>query len=518
MAWLRGLFARQPNGECQRVLHLRVTRFAQMLRNYGALLDLIADAAEKQAGEFILDRQYVISLAERVLDLADTVLFDAAVLAPRHETAFFAALEHMRAELRGLLSAPVPPLQGELQPQPPVPTSFVGARAVGPEALAEGLAQARVALRGQGQVACRGLAAGPVFNLACERDPRALPAGAVLVGRDLDLDGEVIPVIRRAGAILLDSGTAGGSVASLARELRIPTLVGLGNASATLLGETIVTVDADENVVYYGRVQPLFDYYAAERLGTEEEEEYALLRAVRQTAFPLTLAGDPPPSATPAECRSLHDLVHLAHSFAGEALFEVMTRSAGAVQPTEVPFTRGVSGRLIDLGGGLTPGGGETALADLPRLFFDGLDCVGCRQRPAGDGHRHTRAAVAVVDEERLLAALATAGGFDLVDAVATEGRADNRLYCRFAPRSGASDGTGGRGAVAGGVLDRLGFAVARTQREVSGWIARLPRVEIEERLQIAGRLCGFLDELGEAPPRPEMLANAVDRFLRERA
>lgn len=514
MAWLRGLLGREPGAEHPRVLHLKVTRFAQMLRHYGTLVDLIADAAEKQGGEFILDRQYVISVTERALDLAESVLFDAGVLAPQSSSAFFAALEHHRAALRGLLAAPAAPIDGASERRSSGEPRQSKEHVVAPEVLAQALSHAPVALRGRGQVACRGLAAGSVFNLSNEPDPRALPAGAVLVGQDLDSDGDALTVMARASAILLDHGTPGGAAASLARELRIPTLVGLGDASTVLANGTTVTVDADESVVYFGRVQPLFDYYAAEKLGADEEVEYSLLRGIRRAAFPLAPTDDQSAPAGPDSCLSLHDLVHLAHCLAGESVFAALVQTAGTMRVAKTRLAPGIDCQVIDLGGDPPAMAPTTAPAGALRTFFDGVGCDGCRQLSVADPTGRARVAVAVIDDEKLLAGLSTSGGFDLVDVVAGDARAANHLYCRFAPRSGAGDTMRARGAVAAGVLHRLGFATANTGCDVSGWLARRPRPEIEERLQIAGRLCGFLDSLCDQGPPPVTVA--VGRFLRE--
>jgi hypothetical protein len=117
----------------------------------------------------------------------------------------------------------------------------------------------------------------------------------------------------------------------------------------------------------------------------------------------------------------------------------------------------------------------------------------------------------AVATDESALAAMAWRGGFDLLDATAAGAGEANSIYCRFAPR-GEGDPGGARGALAAGVLARLGFEVALTGREVSGWIRGLPSVEIEERVSILGRLHTRLaehDVAGWGSPGAEADADA---------
>jgi hypothetical protein len=80
MSWFQKIFKDSREKDVCRLFSLRSTRFRQLLRNYGRILDRQADAAEKQAGEYILDRQYIVSLVEVVIDLAESIIFDLNVI------------------------------------------------------------------------------------------------------------------------------------------------------------------------------------------------------------------------------------------------------------------------------------------------------------------------------------------------------------------------------------------------------------------------------------------------------
>ncbi len=121
MSWFRDLFRRREE-ESRGLLVRRIARFRRVLRSYGRFLDLVTDAAEKQGGDFVLDRSYVLALAERALDAADSMVFDFAVLTgdpgwrdgerargPIRWERFEERLARLREEIQALLTGPDAP-------------------------------------------------------------------------------------------------------------------------------------------------------------------------------------------------------------------------------------------------------------------------------------------------------------------------------------------------------------------------------------------------------------------------
>lgn len=97
-----------------------------------------------------------------------------------------------------------------------------------------------------GTVASPGLARGPVQHVD-GLDDDALEGGAILV---LSEGGHVsAAAIARAAGLVLGTGGALSSVATVARELGIPALVGVVDADDLLLAGQLVEVDAERGVV-----------------------------------------------------------------------------------------------------------------------------------------------------------------------------------------------------------------------------------------------------------------------------
>jgi pyruvate,water dikinase len=114
--------------------------------------------------------------------------------------------------------------------------------------------------RQNGEILARGLSASPgtasgaVRVLRSPEQGRALEKGEILVAPMTTPDW--VPVLRRAAAIVTDSGGTTSHAAIVSRELGIPCIVGATNATATLINGAVVTVDAVEGVVRRGAVEP----------------------------------------------------------------------------------------------------------------------------------------------------------------------------------------------------------------------------------------------------------------------
>jgi pyruvate,water dikinase len=106
-----------------------------------------------------------------------------------------------------------------------------------------------VLLRGLG--AAPGAAAGPVRLVTSLEEASALGDGEVLVTHMTAPDW--VPLMRRASAIVTDSGGMTCHAAIVSRELGIPCVVGTGEATTRLRNGEEVTVDAGRGIVTEGR-------------------------------------------------------------------------------------------------------------------------------------------------------------------------------------------------------------------------------------------------------------------------
>jgi pyruvate, water dikinase len=115
-----------------------------------------------------------------------------------------------------------------------------------------GEAPAEILLRGLG--AAPGTACGRVRLLGDPHDMESFHDGEVLVAHMTTPDW--VPLMRKAAAIVTDSGGMTCHAAIVTRELGIPCIVGTGDATKRLRDGEIVTVDATHGTVLAGAVEP----------------------------------------------------------------------------------------------------------------------------------------------------------------------------------------------------------------------------------------------------------------------
>jgi len=105
----------------------------------------------------------------------------------------------------------------------------------------------------EGVAASSGMTAGPVKIVHGKEDLGKVQQGDVLVAPMTNPD--FVPAMRRAIAIVTDSGGRTSHAAIVSRELGIPSVVGTGRATATLKDGDVITVDGARGIVYSGEVK-----------------------------------------------------------------------------------------------------------------------------------------------------------------------------------------------------------------------------------------------------------------------
>ncbi|MFA5927472.1 MAG: phosphoenolpyruvate synthase [Patescibacteria group bacterium] len=111
--------------------------------------------------------------------------------------------------------------------------------------------QAEVMLRGA--AASMGMASGPVKIIHKPTEIDKISEGDVLVTEMTTPD--FVPAMRRAAAIVTDTGGRTCHAAIVSRELGIPCVVGTGTATSVLKNGQIISVDGGGGMVYKGRIE-----------------------------------------------------------------------------------------------------------------------------------------------------------------------------------------------------------------------------------------------------------------------
>ncbi|MEJ2164531.1 MAG: PEP/pyruvate-binding domain-containing protein [Desulfobacterales bacterium] len=379
-----------------------------------------------------------------------------------------------------------------------------------------------VIIKELGTIAYRGIGAGPVWLAGEGADFENFPTGAVLVSRySLPVLARVIP---KASAVITDVGSPTGHMATVAREFRIPTIVDTGSATEILKAGQLVTVDAERNVVYEGRIKELLHHQLLEQASFETTYEFQLLRRMLKRIAPLTLVNPEDSNFTPAGCRTLHDVLRFMHEKSIKTVVRIaqdprtLLKHGGRRLKANLPLNL----ILIDIGGGLEENLGKAnwveprhiksqpmlalwAGMDSPDVWntdpiaadFKGLISSLTRtQAMAPAGQILTGLNVAVLSANYLNLTLRVGYHFTVVDAGLWPSTEKSSIFFRFI--GGATDITrrSRRAALLGSILEEVGFKVEQKGDLVIARAVNCTEERARAHLYIIGRLIGFLRQL----------------------
>jgi len=162
-------------------------------------------------------------------------------------------------------------------------------------------------------------------------------------------------VMQKAQAIVTDSGSVTGHMASLCREFMVPSVLAAKNATKLIPPGMEITVDAHAGRVYQGKVTELLAMRQTREPYMKETPVYQTLRRVADVIVPLNLLDPKAPSFTPEHCRTLHDIMRLIHEFSYLEMFqisEIVSDSGAGSLKLDAPIPLDLF--IIDLGGGLS--------------------------------------------------------------------------------------------------------------------------------------------------------------------
>ncbi|SPD74458.1 Phosphoenolpyruvate synthase [uncultured Desulfobacterium sp.] len=171
-----------------------------------------------------------------------------------------------------------------------------------------------------GVTASPGIAAGPAFLARKDVDVLRFPQGAILV------TAQALPrwatVLSRASALISEHGSTAGHLANVSREFDVPALFGVEGALDTLENGQMITVDADAQKIYKGRIERLLDAKRPRKILMEGSPVLEALRSAAQYITPLNLLDPASPNFRPRNCTTFHDITRYCHEKVVEEMFQ----------------------------------------------------------------------------------------------------------------------------------------------------------------------------------------------------
>ncbi len=229
-----------------------------------------------------------------------------------------------------------------------------------------------VLVRG-GQTACDGTAAGYAYVIESDHTLHHIPEGALIIARQTS--PRYVPLMGRIRAFITDVGSVTGHMASVAREFRIPTLVGTGNATAAIQHGEEITLDATHRTVYRGRVDSLLSEKKPVN-PMKDSPTYNTVKSVLKRIAPLNLTDPRKENFNPAGCSTLHDVIRYAHEMSMREMFRISDEDApkeGMAIPLRVYLPMRVY--VVDLGNGFRLGfsARQAEVQDIASIPFQAL-------------------------------------------------------------------------------------------------------------------------------------------------
>lgn len=388
------------------------------------------------------------------------------------------------------------------------------------DAARDAMKDARVLMRGRGVAAMGGVAIGKAHLVAPDDDLSAVPYGSILVARHSS--PRFAKVMNKCRGIITDVGSVTGHMATIARELRIPTLVQTGGATRTLSQGQEITLDADNMAVYEGALEALCRFELAREDVFEESWEYRTLRRVLRHISPLTMLDPKSEEFRPEACRTFHDIARYVHQRAVDKLGSLAETHRDlrerAPRPLDTRLPLGLT--VIDVEDGLAEGAGDKAGEEDVRCrplkaLLEGMNAAGMWEtspvavdmgsflssvtRTFGADAAHPSRMgrnLAVISREYLNLHLRLGYHFTVVDAYLGGAVNDNAITFRF--MGGVTDLTrrSRRADLVAEVLERFDFVVEVAGDMVTGRIKKHPTRTMMDKMFMLGGLIGYTRQL----------------------
>lgn len=400
----------------------------------------------------------------------------------------------------------------------------------------EALRRFHVLISNRGTIGCRGIGHGPIVVVTGEETSKDMTENAVLVAHQSSPHlAELVP---GASAVITDTGASTGHLATITREFHVPSIFDVGVATQVLKDGMEVTVDAEEKVIYQGKVDELLRYQVLRNSSFQEIREFRMLRKMLRTIAPLHLSNPRAKEFSPRHCRSYHDIIRFAHEKAVEYLSNghILSPSRENVYCKSVDLNVPLDLTLIDIGGGLVPPkkSAKFALQDITcaplRAFLQGMSSPGAWSTEPADmdlrsfmssamGPSVTASAkaehnLAVISQEYMNLSLHLGFHINQIDAYISDSRNDNYIYFRF--EGGMTDITrrSRRARMISIILEKLDFMV-----EVKGdfVVARLKKFEkrtMIDKMTIIGHLVGFTRQMDVHLREDPLVDKGVAEFM----
>ncbi len=389
-----------------------------------------------------------------------------------------------------------------------------------------------------GITACPGAGSGPVHLVKSSDDLAGVPESSVLVAAN-PFPG-LITVMDKVNAVITEVGGVASHMATIAREYRTPTLVGLTGASNLEEGRE-VTVDATHGVVYDGlqtefvesACLPQFELF-------DDTPVFSILERVLSRVAPLNLINPKDPEFLAENCRTIHDITRYCHQMAMEEMFTSAAKvenkdRLGFQLDSSIPLR--VSIICIDEEAARFKGKktiSEKDIYSIPmQAFWNGVleegwpasvlppGTKGLKSEVSGSGPGRSKSefsedSFAIISREYMIVGLHMGFHFMTIEALCTKEPGKNYIRLQYKEGKASLDRRIRRINIIRGILKRMGFENSSREDFLLSTIAYQDCGSIVDKLELLGRITLMTKQLDMALSNDAIAEWYLNDFLKK--
>jgi pyruvate,water dikinase len=386
-----------------------------------------------------------------------------------------------------------------------------------------------------GTTVCPGAGTGPVYRAVSANDLPGVPARSVLVAHH-PFPG-LVSVLGKISALVTEVGGLASHTATLAREYRVPTIMGLPGIEQLAPGKP-VTVDATDAKIYAGDHPAIVRSRWIARVPAAGDPLQRVLRRALACLSPLNLLYPSDPDFLIENCHTVHDVTRFCHQKAMQELFETTTglqeqRRVGLRLRSEIPLRvnivcletdavvlRGrrwvredelISVPMRAFWSGITREGWPSARKDLA-----GLDSATGPEARGGKRREFSEDSYAVLGREYMVVSLRMGYHFTTVEALASPVPSKNFITMQYKLGGASLDRRMRRLRLITTILSTLGFRNLSQGDALDSRITYLEQEPVLERLHLLGRLMIMTKQLDMALGTDEITEWYTEDFMKK--
>jgi pyruvate,water dikinase len=384
-----------------------------------------------------------------------------------------------------------------------------------------------------GVIACKGVGTGIAYLVNKVEDLNNFPDRAVLIARHIS--PKFVKVLNKTAAIVTDVGSATGYMASIARELHVPTILNTKIATKLITSGMEITVDAINGNVYEGRVNEVIELGQKRETVFMNTHVFKILKEVLKKIVPLNLIYLRVDTFKPELCKTFHDITHFVNEVSLDEMFKISNmpdvKKGEAVRLVlKIPLKI----YMIELDGGIENGLKKITADNIRSIpmnaFLKGMmsmkwpgpkpkNALGFASvvaniaiEPSLYRDRGWGKSCALISREYMNFSIRLGYHLSTVEAYAGDNIGHNYIRFHFKGGGASIERRLRRTQLIKEILEKLDFEVDRIGDMLNARITRYQRSAIEEKLSILGRLTIYTKQLDMI-----MFSDAfVDCYLQE--